>query len=461
MAKPPSKAAKRALKVRTADHQTVAMNLYIFQDKKELTKKSLCDKVRRSGKPQRHQIRLTTTSGPFSHFEKGPALATHSSMNYRRKYISRSSLMLLLLFSQSLLAKGLLCAGLFGSSSLLSDPKIPLPTSFSIVELQKQNPGIRFFPDFVRSGGKAEVFSYQDADFISMGERVLFLVKDPQTLITWGVINGNQPEVHIREFPGTRAFDITNSPLISPLIRKINQEKAWTDGPNCWNLCQIYNGWAKTSFFTSAEEFHLWMNSPFAKKVDIDHGDFPVDPGSILVLRDYDGNGQVKEIHGAIALSKRLVLTKNGKDANQPYQLMTTAKMMNLYSSMTSMNSVELYTFTSFDKAWSEWKPRLSPVLANSIQRWMDFESDHGQHYLPRKSSGPVAIPQQQRLQAQKKKLVDLLKPSVDAAIENFSTVNALSELQKVELFFLKLLHHRLTNNYYFSETPSNQRNSP
>jgi hypothetical protein len=377
------------------------------------------------------------------------------------KLLSSLFLILLVFSGPAGFAGAPLCAGLFaGTSSPLLDRNQALPSSFSIADLQRKNPGVRVFPDFTHPEKPPEILQYQNADFIMMGERVLFVVKDASSAPVWGILSGKEPQVQIQELPGITAYDISNSPLVSPLIRKINSKNAWFDGPNCWNLCQIHQGWAKTSFFTSHEEFNLWMESPFAKKKDMEPGSpgFHLNPGDLIVFRDRQAAGgkAMQEVHGAVALTNNLVLTKNGWSHKNAYEMMPIRAMLNHYKTKTSMTDAEFFSFEPFDQVWARWRPRLSPATVQFTESWMEFETHHGQYFLTGNSAKPPTPQQRQVLEDERNRLVTKMKPAVDATITGLAGTSQRNETQEVELFFLRLLRFRIYNEFYFTGVSGN-----
>jgi hypothetical protein len=367
----------------------------------------------------------------------------------------RLTLITILFFGSASWAQGPSCKALFEKASILLDATQPLPAQISIAEMQKQNPDIKIYPDFTEANADRLLFHAQKVDFISLGERVLFLVANPDSAMSWGILNGTEPRIRIKELPGVTAFDITNSSLVTPLIRKSMTELAWFTGPNCWNLCQIYKGWAKTSFFTSEREFHLWIEGPFAKLLDRKAPGFTLKTGHLVVLRQVRG-AAVKEIHGAVALTDKIVLTKNGKHELEAYELMTLDKMLNIYSSFSRANTMQIFDFTPFDEAWAQWKPRISPTLVQYMEEWLSFEQHHGEQYLPKKTKGVIPYEEKKKLRKEHDALVAKIKPMIEPTIEKMGHRN-LSEVGEVELFFLKLLQTRVNNKFYFTGTDKNE----
>ena len=355
------------------------------------------------------------------------------------------------------------CRQVFSSSSTvqINDLSRELPKNFSIQDLLKKNADLFLYPDF-RDSESMELFT--DANplmgFISIGDRVLLATRNPKIIegfqqnpLTGEDAFGDKEleAKKIKELPGYTVFDISTASYLPEVTRKMHGLSAWDEGPNCWNLCQIYKGWARTAYATNDYEFGLWVDGPFAKRAQ-SATPFLFSPkmGDVIVIRNRGfKSGQYREVHGAIALSEDLVFTKNGTDFSAPYQISTVSDMLKVYLPRMG-NSIEYREIATFDEVWSEWSPKVSAELKAYVERWMSFEQEHGELFLTSKKSQSSEDKQEahekvdKTLRDLRKEIQPILKDRL-AAYEN----RELSELEKVEKFFWSLLKARSESSYF------------
>ncbi|MBX9768842.1 MAG: hypothetical protein K2X47_16335 [Bdellovibrionales bacterium] len=356
----------------------------------------------------------------------------------------------------------LVCPGLaVSANSKWNDLSLELPSKISLAALQDEDPNLFIYPD-VRDAD--EVDTFLDANpfmgFVSIGERVLLVTRNARVstnifreLGTDENLMGEKVPVakEILELPGYVAFDISAGKYFEhPVVRKILNLRAWDEGPNCWNLCQIYHGWARTAYSVGESEFNIWMESPFTRPAER-AGLFGMKPnlGDVIILRNRNfKTGNLVEMHGMVSLGNNLVITKNGTDYDARYRLMNLGDALNFYLPAWT-NSFEVRVVRRFEDVWTEWKPKLSPELSGFVEEWMKFEEEHAKLY-PLKKGGPETEDERDHkaLNQVRWSLEKKIQAVVDARLATLEK-GELSETAKVERFFWRLLKARTTSVYF------------
>lgn len=373
-------------------------------------------------------------------------------------------LTLCLIASQQSLAAD--CASLFSRNTAIengSSPMEELPARFSGAEYLSKREGLKSSIEF-RDSESVDAFTQANPfwGFLSIGARTLlatrsvafaekFLV-DPAS--GKSAFTAGQPLAkEISELPGYHIFDLTGASFLRPIISRLQNSKAWDEGPNCWNLCQLYKGWARTSFSTRDSEFALWVDGPFSspvKTADQLGFRFEPNPGDVIIIRRRGfKSGAMEEVHGAISLGGDLVFTKNGVSYEAPYQLMLLRDMLGDNYLPALGNSIEFRSIKDFATVWKEWSPKIDSNLRALVDRWMDYEQKHGELFLPdnlRKTDREdYSSPELDTLGK------GLRKEVKEQAPENLKLFEGkeLSELQKVEQFFWRMLLARAGYRYF------------
>lgn len=344
----------------------------------------------------------------------------------------------------------------------LNNLSTELPSKFSIQELSDKVPNLHLSEDFL-DPETLTTFKKENPYYsiITIGERTIFLTRSKaglEPMISERIsgehaFEGGAPKPkRIKEFPGFYAYDLSNAKYISPLIGKLAGTHAWDEGPNCWNLCQIYKGWARTAYTTDGSEFGLWVDGPFSKTVSA-QSMFGLEPqkGDVIVLRSRGfKSGKMMEVHGAIALGYGLVFTKNGTNFEAKYQVSTLKDMLGTYLPNLS-NTIEYKRIASFEEVWTEWAPQISTELKSLVDRWMAFETVHSDLYIPVKGEDPnVEVPQERYQDVQKirHQLIKDVRAIVGDRLKVFDN-RELNPTEKVEQFFWNLLKARASASYF------------
>jgi len=373
-------------------------------------------------------------------------------------------LSLCLIASQESLAAD--CVSVFSSKTAIessSNPLEELPARFSGAEYLSQREGLKSSIEF-RDSESVDSFTQANPfwGFLSIGARTLLATRsaafaenfltDPASGKS-AFAAGRPLAKEITELPGYVVFDLTGASYLSPIISRLQNSKAWDEGPNCWNLCQLYKGWARSSFSTMDSEFALWVDGPFSspvKTADQLGFRFIPNPGDVIIIRRRGfKSGAMEEVHGAISLGGDLVFTKNGVSYDAPYQLMLLRDMLGDNYLPALGNSIEFRSIKDFDTVWKEWSPKIDLQLKALVNRWMEYEQKHGELFLPdnlRKTDREdYSSPE---LDALGKGLRKEVKEQAPDKLKLFEG-KELSEQQKVEQFFWRMLQMRAGYRYF------------
>jgi len=125
------------------------------------------------------------------------------------------------------------------------------------------------------------------------------------------------------EIGEAKGFLVDVTSLIPNKFLGLNEYHSPSDGPNCWNLAMYLSQVSFSLHETSPKEFKFFIESPLAKKLS--ETDF-IQAGDIIVFR----NGS-DEVHAAVFLSPRLVISKNGTEETRPYRIMALNEMAAQY----------------------------------------------------------------------------------------------------------------------------------
>jgi hypothetical protein len=369
---------------------------------------------------------------------------------------------LLVFFSGEAFASKNSCVQFYKTTAFnIHDINTEMPAKISISELVAKDPTLHLSEDFL----DAETLTYFKENhpfmtFIAIGERILFLTRRKEAFNSVkeefstgdSAFRGDAPSaIKIKEFGGYYAFDISRAKYINPMIRKLAGMAAWDEGPNCWNLCQMYKGWARTAYTTNGPEFGLWVDGPFSTNPKASLFGLEPTVGDVIVLRQRGfKSGKMNEVHGAIALGFGLVFTKNGTSFEAKYQVTTLEEMLKVYLPDYS-NTIEYRRIPSLDEVWKKWGGQVSVELKSLVDRWMAFEAAHGELYIPVKGSDPATVIPQEKHEA-----VDKMKSALKKELETVAPARIasfegreLSELEKVEQFFWNLLSMRADSSYF------------
>lgn len=127
------------------------------------------------------------------------------------------------------------------------------------------------------------------------------------------------------------SIDVTN---ISPLIvNQLHGERPAFSGPNCWNTSLVAAKILPHPRYSSADEMEFWMNSPLCQERPIDE---EPQPGDVIAIRK-NGN----EYHGFIFISPEISFSKNGFYQGQPYGIMPTQYVYNVYKVQNNCQRVD------------------------------------------------------------------------------------------------------------------------
>ncbi len=353
------------------------------------------------------------------------------------------------------------CADLLSVALGIDNLAIELPSKFSVKALLEKNADMAIYPDF-RDEESIEGFIDANpfAGFITLGERLLFATRNPKVVRALTQPFDGPPafaagvelrQLAIEELPDYAVFDFSKALFMNDKIRALHGTFAWDEGPNCWNLCKMYKGWARTAYATSPEEFALWVDGPFSKPIVKPDSMFGIRPeaGQIIVVRKRALDSTKKsEVHGAIALGHGLVFTKNGYSHEAPYQVSTWEEMLKLYLPFLS-NMVELREMRDFAEVWAEWRPKLNPELVRVYEAWQDFEAKHAALFIVTKQRQPDTP---QSVYRQVDQLRAALRrefgPIIEKHQRKLRDVAEPGEPEKVEKFFWELLQLRVTSDF-------------
>ncbi|MEA9355097.1 hypothetical protein SHI21_02740 [Bacteriovorax sp. PP10] len=100
------------------------------------------------------------------------------------------------------------------------------------------------------------------------------------------------------------------------------------NGPNCWNLALVMKNILPALRHTTNEEMAFYMSSPLCRQIK--NGE-PKIPGDVGAIRKTSGVDQ-GEYHGFIYISDNLVYSKNGLAKENPYMILSTNIMMDVYT---------------------------------------------------------------------------------------------------------------------------------
>ena len=155
---------------------------------------------------------------------------------------------------------------------------------------------------------------------------------------------------------GGAAYDITD--FADPLAKRLVGRWVF-DGPNCWNLCLIHRELTGAIAATRDTEFRHWMASPLSQEV---RNVADLQPGDIVAFRQGD-----EEVHGAVYLSPRILLTKNGTEEVRPYRLMDLNEVYNVYRPMS--NDIKLFRVKALPAFLAENPALKTPALTDLMTK--------------------------------------------------------------------------------------------
>lgn len=122
------------------------------------------------------------------------------------------------------------------------------------------------------------------------------------------------------------SYDVTDC-LPAHLIKYAGVSPRY-NGPNCWNLALVMKNILPALRHTTSDEMAFYMSSPLCRQIK--NGE-PKIPGDVGAIRKTSGVDQ-GEYHGFIYISDDIVYSKNGITKANPYMLLSTDIMMNVYS---------------------------------------------------------------------------------------------------------------------------------
>ncbi len=115
---------------------------------------------------------------------------------------------------------------------------------------------------------------------------------------------------------------------------------------------------------TSPIEFNFWIESPLARKLNDNES---LKPGDVIVFRQ--GND---EVHTAVFLTPRVVLSKNGTEETRPYRIMEINEMAAQYLNVHPVFGIRLsdhwfvVRLSSLDKYYGENKSKFGLVVQSA-----------------------------------------------------------------------------------------------
>lgn len=181
-----------------------------------------------------------------------------------------------------------------------------------------------------------------------------------------------KPAPYVKDSPILRGRSVDVTDIAGPWVKKLLDFQPKRQGPNCWNFCLMHAGILQHFRFTTGEEFRHWLSGPLAEEVK---GLDQLKPGDIFALT----SGR-DEVHGAIAVSPNLVLSKTGRDLEYGYRLMDIREMLGLFEQSASKSNLRVYRLQSLEtlerRGNLQWPERLQAEwrAVDALERKLEKE---------------------------------------------------------------------------------------
>ena len=148
-------------------------------------------------------------------------------------------------------------------------------------------------------------FSESSDKILLHGERSPLLDNEIQHIYDWGKSPLSSP---LNLTQQTSPYSITQ--WMPKIARQRMNIKDSVDGPNCWNTALHLAKALPAVRFTSAHEFHFWMQSPFCQQIQA-KSVADLKPGDIMAIRRQSPEGSgFTESHGFTYVSPSLSFSK-------------------------------------------------------------------------------------------------------------------------------------------------------
>ncbi len=254
-------------------------------------------------------------------------------------------------------------AAVFPRSSLAFDSKkLPKGDGYSTAEHRENFWNIHDKFGFFSENGRTFLL----AKTMLTAEAVTNELARAKTIME-GLLSEVPPAVNPNAFSevgGGRGFISDVTSLIPKTFNALNEFYSPNSGPNCWNFSLYFNRIAFSLHETSPIEFKFWIESPLARKLNDNES---LKPGDVIVFRLGDD-----EVHTAVFLTPRVVLSKNGTEVTRPYRIMEINEMAAQYLNVHPVFGTRLsdhwfvVRLSSLEKYYGENKSKFGLVVQNA-----------------------------------------------------------------------------------------------
>lgn len=308
-------------------------------------------------------------------------------------------------------------AGFPRSSLVFDSKKIPKGDGYSIAEHRENFWNIHDKFGFFSENGRTFLL----AKTRLTAETVTKELAQART-ITEGALSGISPTVNpniLSEVGGGRGFISDVTSLIPKTFGTLNEFSPPRNGPNCWNFSLYFNRIAFSLHETSPAEFKFWIESPLARKLNDSES---LKPGDIIVFRL--GND---EVHTAVFLTPKIVLSKNGTEETRPYRIMElnemTAQYLNVHPVFGTRLSDRWFVvrLRSLEKYYGDNKSKFGLVVQNAYADLLILEEKLSSMVFQNGNSGASSLVKSYENKYQMVLNAELAKWNSDPASPNYA----------------------------------------
>jgi hypothetical protein len=347
------------------------------------------------------------------------------------------------------------CESAVVQSFAWADLSVPVPPEISFADFKRQYPKVDGFPDLTNRQsvhGFFERYSQGEA-FLSIGQRTFYITRSPRTLeavIPNSTDRAQATATRILELPDFYAFEITRLSFIGEKMGEFNGRFPYDDGPNCWNFCQMYQGWSLDSMPLDFQNQYYWLEkNPFSTALGEYRPDMELRPGDIIDIQLFKNNKRVGDGHSMVNLNGALVAQKLNYKFETPYEITRLRPEIEKYRRIERLDGVYegkvfVYRVKPFDEMWSEYKTKLPQNLVAITEKVMELEKIRRKFTMPPKMKGGNYEGDDSEERALEKAVLAELEPLVPAVQAVLERAEAGEADLKAEAFLWRHLFFRL-----------------
>lgn len=211
----------------------------------------------------------------------------------------------------------------FCATLLVGEPKYFREENQTFDERIKkaQEVGVPFFFEKIKKGNRILLYAKDESE-------ARFVLRDLEQWRTRGGAPITDLKSEAKTLTGGGViYDVTES--IPETARFFHGRQPYDQGPNCWEFaCYLTGSIHSITGGMDEEEFAFWLTTSKYKKLGAT--EVP-QPGDLVAIRTKTVDGKIGDAHGAVYISERLMLSKNGIAFEDPYRLQSTDEVFGTY----------------------------------------------------------------------------------------------------------------------------------